>query len=100
MNEEELKAKADELEAKAKELEEREEALKASEAEIADASQIVANAKIDFEKSLEDQKNAYEKRLSDRDKIIKDLMMGKEEKPSLSIVDEINARRERQRKGW
>lgn len=107
MNEEELKALQDELKKKQDELDKREADLnKREEAlneEKADTEALVKGVKDEYEKKLLDLTNKYEKRLQEREKVIKQLLSGdgNANKPSENvIIDKINARRSAQNKKW
>lgn len=107
MNEEELKAlqeelkkKQDELDTREADLKEREEALNE---EKADTEALVKGVKDEYEKKLLDLTNKYEKRLQERDKVIKQLLSGDGNANKSSenvIIDKINARRSAQNKKW
>ena len=107
MNEEELKALQEELKKKQDELDKRETDLnKREEAlneEKADTEALVKGVKDEYEKKLLDLTNKYEKRLQEREKVIKQLLSddGNANKPSENvIIDKINARRSAQNKKW
>lgn len=107
MNEEELKALQEELKKKQDELDKREADLnKREEAlneEKADTETLIKGVKDEYEKKLLDLTNKYEKRLQERDKVIKQLLSGdgNANKPSENvIIDKINARRNAQNKKW
>lgn len=111
MNEEELKAKAEELEKKAEELErkgselqKKEDELKAHEEELsrheADAGKLAAQVKEEFEKKLTAQKADFEKRLIQREEVIKQLSAGEQSHPAPSFIDRMNEKREMQNKKW
>lgn len=107
MNEEELKALQEELKKKQDELDKREADLnKREEAlneEKADTEALVKGVKDEYEKKLLDLTNKYEKRLQEREKVIKQLLSGdgNANKPSENvIIDKINARRSAQNKKW
>lgn len=80
MNEEELKAKAEELERKEGELTKKEEELGALEQKLAkreaDASSIAQKIKEEFEKKIDEQKQEFEERLTQRDEVIRQLASG------------------------
>ena len=107
MNEEELKAlqddlkkKQDELDKRGADLNKREEALNE---EKADTEALIKGVKDEYEKKLLDLTNKYEKRLQEREKVIKQLLSGdgNANKPSENvIIDKINARRSAQNKKW
>lgn len=107
MNEEELKALQEELKKKQDELDKRETDLnKREEAlneEKADTEALIKGVKDEYEKKLLDLTNKYEKRLQEREKVIKQLLSGdgNANKPSENvIIDKINARRSAQNKKW
>ena len=107
MTEEELKALQEELKKKQEELDKREADLnKREEAlneEKADTEALVKGVKDEYEKKLLDLTNKYEKRLQEREKVIKQLLSGdgNANKPSENvIIDKINARRSAQNKKW
>ena len=107
MNEEELKALQEELKKKQDELDKREADLnKREEAlneEKADTEALVKGVKDEYEKKLLDLTNKYEKRLQEREKVIKQLLSGdgNANKPSENvIIDKINAHRSAQNKKW
>lgn len=107
MNEEELKALHDELKKKQDELDKREADLNKSEEalneEKADTEALVKGVKDEYEKKLLNLTNKYEKRLQEREKVIKQLLSGdgNANKPSENIIiDKINARRSAQNKKW
>lgn len=97
---EELKKKQDELEKREADLNKREEALNE---EKADTEALVKGVKDEYEKKLLDLTNKYEKRLQEREKVIKQLLSGdgNANKPSKNvIIDKINACRSAQNKKW
>ena len=97
---EELKKKQDELDKREADLNKREEALNE---EKADTEALVKGVKDEYEKKLLDLTNKYEKRLQEREKVIKQLLSGdgNANKPSENvIIDKINARRSAQNKKW
>ena len=107
MNEEELKVLQDELKKKQDELDKREaDLIKSEEAlneEKADTETLVKGVKDEYEKKLLNLTNKYEKRLQEREKVIKQLLSGdgNANKPSENIIiDKINARRSAQNKKW
>ena len=106
MTEEELQALQKELETKQAELDKREADLnKREEAlneEKADTEALVKGVKDEYEKKLLDLTNKYEKRLQEREKVIKQLLSGDGDanKPKDTIIDKINARRSAQNKKW
>ena len=107
MDEEQLKALQKELETKQAELDKREADLnKREEAlneEKADTEALIKSVKDEYDKKLLDLTNKYEKRLQEREKVIKQLLSGdgNANKPSENIIiDKINARRNAQNKKW
>ena len=107
MNEEELKALQDELKKKQDELDKREADLNKHEEvlneEKADTEALVKGVKDEYEKKLLNLTNKYEKRLQEREKVIKQLLSGDDNANKSSenvIIDKINARRSAQNKKW
>ena len=107
MTEEELKAKEEALEEREKELNEREASIKEREDELnanqEDTQALVKQVKDEYEAKLTKQRIAYEKRLKEREDVIKQLLSGDGDanKPSDNvIIDKINARRSAQNKKW
>lgn len=107
---EEAKAKA-EAEAKAKEeadkkAREEAEAKAKAEKEKAEAEEkaridkLVEQIKEESRTNLAKVKADYEKRLDEREKVIIQLMNGNANKPTNSIIDNINKKREAQIKKW
>lgn len=102
MNEEELQAKAEALEAKEKELAEKEEALAKREADAQakeeDAAHIGASIKTEYEARIAKEKAEFEKRLAEREDVIKQLARGEtQNEPTPTAVDKLNERRRLQR---
>ena len=98
MNEEELKQLEESLKAKEGELQKKEEEIKQREA---DAENIGATIKAEYEKRLEAQKAEYEKRLESRDEVIKQLSAGEEQKPAApTFIERMNEKRQMQNKKW
>ena len=100
MNEDELKAKEEELKAKEEELKTREEELSA---QAEDTSNLVKQVKDEYESKLLKQHDTYEKRLKERESVIKQLLSDDgdaNQPPTNTIVDKINARRSAQNKKW
>ena len=99
MNEEELKAKEEELKQREDNLTERETALNESQE---DAGKLVKQVKDEYEEKLLKQRDAYDKRLNEREKVIKQLLSdeGDANNPKPTIIDKINARRSAQNKKW
>ena len=107
MTEEELKAKEEALEEREKELNEREASIKDREDELnanqEDTQALVKQVKDEYEAKLTKQRIAYEKRLNEREAVIKQLLSGDGDanKPSENIIiDKINARRRAQNIKW
>lgn len=107
MNEEELKVKEaelvkldEELRQKQKELNTREEELNAH---AEDTGALVKQVKDEYDAKLLKQHDAYEKRLKEREAVIKQLLSNDGDantQPQNTIVDKINARRSAQNKKW
>ena len=100
MNEEELKAKEEELKAKEEELNTREEELNAH---AEDTGNLVKQVKDEYEAKMLKQHDTYEKRLKEREAVIKQLLSNDGEAntpPQNTIVDKINARRHAQNRKW
>ncbi len=100
MNEEELKAKEEELKTKEEELNAREEELNAH---AEDTGALVKQVKDEYDAKLLKQHDAYEKRLKEREAVIKQLLSNDGDAntpPQNTIVDKINARRSAQNKKW
>ena len=100
MNEEELKAKEEELKAKEEELNTREEELNAH---AEDTGNLVKQVKDEYEAKMLKQHDTYEKRLKEREAVIKQLLSNDgdaDTPPQNTIVDKINARRIAQNKKW
>ena len=112
MNEEELKAKEAELTTKEEDLKKREEdmqkredALKEKEDDLKkreeDVNGLVGKVTKEYEAKLAKQKDEYEKRLEEREKVIKQLLNGEGAVDNTpSEIEELNARRRAQRRGW
>ena len=107
MSEEELKALEETLKKREEELNEREASIKEREEELnehkEDAQTLVKQVKDEYEAKLTKQRIAYEKRLKEREDVIKQLLSGDGDanKPSDNvIIDKINARRSAQNKKW
>lgn len=103
MNEEEIIAKAAELEAKALELEAKEGTLSAKEAEIEskakDAEELARNIQVEYEARLEREKAEYERRLEEREKVIKQLARGDQAPaPTRTAFDELNEKRKQNKR--
>ena len=100
MNEEELKAKEAELTEKDEQLKLREEELQKRNEDI---DGLVKQIKDEYDAKLLKQHDAYEKRLKEREDVIKQLLCsdGNANKPNENIIiDKINARRIAQNKKW
>lgn len=100
MNEEELKAKEEELKTKEEELNAREEELNAH---AEDTGALVKQVKDEYDAKLLKQHDVYEKRLKEREAVIKQLLSNDGDAntpPQNTIVDKINARRSAQNKKW
>lgn len=107
MNEEELKKFEEDLKKREAELNERENELNEREAEMKasqeDTAKLVKQVKDEYEAKLLKQHDAYEKRLKEREEVIKQLLSGSGDanKPQgNAIIDKINARRIAQAKKW
>ena len=107
MNEEELKTFEEELKKREEELNDREASIKEREEELnaekEDTQSIIKQVKDEYEAKLSKQRIAYEKRLKEREDVIKQLLSGdgNANKPSENvIIDKINARRSAQNKKW
>lgn len=107
MNEEELKKFEEDLKKRETELNEREAELNEREAEAEaskeDTAKLVKQVKDEYETKLLKQRDAYEKRLKEREEVIKQLLSGSGDanKPQGNIIiDKINARRIAQAKKW
>ena len=99
MNEEELKEKEAELTEKDEQLKLREEELQKRNEDI---DGLVKQIKDEYDAKLLKQHDAYEKRLNEREKVIKQLLSsdGDANTPKPTIIDKINARRIAQNKKW
>ena len=72
-----------------------------NEAEENDTTALVMQVKEEMEKRITSVTAEYEKRLKERDKIIRELMAGEEApKPQKHIYDDLNEARKRQMKKW
>lgn len=107
MNEEELKALEEELKKREEDLNEREASIKEHEEELnehkEDAQALVKQIKDEYESKISKQRISYEKRLKEREDVIKQLLCsdGNANKPNENIIiDKINARRIAQNKKW
>ena len=93
MNEEELKAKEEELNTREEEL----------NAHAEDTGNLVKQVKDEYEAKMLKQHDTYEKRLKEREAVIKQLLSNDGEAntpPQNTIVDKINARRHAQNRKW
>lgn len=100
MNEEELKKREEELNEREASIKEREEELNAHEE---DTQTLVKQIKDEYEAKLTKQRVSYEKRLKERQDVIKQLLSddGNANKSNENvIIDKINARRIAQNKKW
>lgn len=99
MTEDELKQKEKELNEREASLNEREEALNEKDT---DTQALVKQVKDEYEAKLLKQRDKYETRLQEREKVIKQLLSGDGDanKPKDTIIDKINARRSAQNKKW
>lgn len=104
MTEEELKAKEAELTTKEEDLKKREDELQAKEDDLKkreeDVNGLVSKMTKEYEAKLAKQKDEYEKRLEEREKVITELLNDDNavnKKPS--AIEELNARRQKQRRG-
>ncbi|MBQ6883790.1 MAG: hypothetical protein IJO25_05560 [Clostridia bacterium] len=107
MDEEQLKALQEELLKKQEDLDEREKDIKEREEALNehkdDTATLVKQVKDEYEAKLLKQRDAYEKRLKEREAVIKQLLSGNGDanKPHENlIIDKINARRSAQNKKW
>lgn len=105
MNEEELKQKETELNDREASLNERENSLNEREETLnekeSDTQALVKQVKDEYEAKVVKITNKYEARLNEREKVIKQLLSdGDANKPKLTLIDVINARRSAQNKKW
>ena len=107
MNEEELNKREEELNKREEEINKREEEINKREEEInehkEDAQALVKQIKDEYENKLTKQRISYEKRLKEREDVIKQLLSndGNANKPNENIIiDKINVRRLAQNKKW
>ena len=107
MNEEELKKLEESLKEKEKDLDTREQELNEREASVQDHKEdtalIVKQVKDEYEDKMLKQRDMYDKRIKERDAVIKQLLSdgGDTNKPRENvIIDKINARRIAQNKKW
>lgn len=63
---------------------------------------LITDVKAEYEVKLAKQKEDFEKKVKERDKVIKQLLTqdGDANKPKNAIIDDINARRSAQLKKW
>lgn len=104
MNEEELKAKEAELNSKEEDLQKREAELQAKEDDLKkreeDVNGLVDKMTKEYEAKLAKQKDEYERRLAEREKVITELLNGNGAVDNTpSEIEELNARRRAQRRG-
>ena len=103
MTEEELKAKEAELNSKEEDLQKREAELQAKEDDLKkreeDVNGLVSKMTKEYEAKLKKQKEDYEKRLEEREKVITELLNGEAVDNTPSEIEELNARRRAQRRG-
>lgn len=101
MSDEEIEAKAKELEEKAKALEDRETELAKREeeakAQAEDAAKIGETIKAEYEVRIAKEKAEFEKRLSEREAVIRQLARGENNEPTPTAIDNLNERRKLQR---
>lgn len=102
MSDEEIEAKAKELEEKAKALEDRETELAKREeeakAQAEDAAKIGETIKAEYEARIAKEKAKFEKRLNEREAVIRQLARGESESdPTPTAIDNLNERRKLQR---
>lgn len=105
MTEEELNKMEEGLKEREEGLKEREATLQATEEELKkreeDVSAIVANIKEEYEAKLARQASDYDKRLEERNRVIKQLLNGDNAVDNApSEIEKLNARRKAQRKFW
>lgn len=100
MNEEELKALQEDLQKREEEIKQREDEINESKE---DTANLVKQVKDEYEGKLLKQRDKYETRLQEREKVIRQLLSenGDANKPKENnIIDLINARRIAQNKKW
>lgn len=96
--EEGLKEREATLQATEEELKKREEELKKREEDV---NALVANIKEEYEAKLARQASDYDKRLEERNRVIKQLLNGDNAVDNApSEIEKLNARRKAQRKFW
>ena len=107
MSEEELQQKENELNEREAKLNERENALNEREADLEshknDTENLIKQVKEEYEAKMLKQHDAYEARLKEREKVIKQLLSGDSDANKTEtniIIDKINARRIAQAKKW
>lgn len=106
MNEEELKKREEELNEREASIKEREASIKEREEELntheEDTQTLVKQIKDEYEAKLTKQRVSYEKRLKERQDVIKQLLSDDNANKSNEniIIDKINARRIAQNKKW
>lgn len=103
MTEEELNKMEEGLKEREEGLKEREAALQATEEELKkreeDVNALVANIKEEYEAKLARQASDYDKRLEERNRVIKQLLNGDNAVDNApSEIEKLNARRKAQRK--
>ena len=67
---------------------------------VAEARKMIEDAKAEAEVEKANLKADYEKRLKQRDEIIKSLINGKADEPKRGVVDDLNARRKANAVKW
>ena len=102
MTEEELKAKEDELKAKEEELKAKEATISEKDETLAekekDLNGLVSTMTKEYENKLDEQKEAYESKLTEREKVIKQLLHGDAIDNNVpSEIDKLNEARKAQR---
>lgn len=65
-----------------------------------DYAKLIAEAKAEAEAEKQRLKEGYEKRLKERDEIIKSLVTGKKEAPKKGLLDDLNAKRTANNVKW
>lgn len=103
MTEEELNKMEESLKEREEGLKEREATLQATEEELKkreeDVNALVANIKEEYEAKLARQASDYDKRLEERNRVIKQLLNGDNAVDNApSEIEKLNARRKAQRK--
>ena len=102
MTEDELKAKEEELKAKEEELKAKEATISEKDETLAekekDLNGLVSTMTKEYETKLEAQKQSYEGKLSEREKVIKELLRGDATDNNVpSEIDKLNEARKAQR---